>query len=172
MKARNLFAFFMWMGGLSALEMQPWFGEVYQFHLLSSYSYSWFHSVQNAKPSYNQFFQENLIYFDLDFSLSPVWSVDADVQFADTTAVPFNFRTAAVQGRYLWLDDIVGDPISLATGVSTRVTSSEGLKDISCPSFANVDIEVNLAFGKEFVSGYTWRYRAWGYGAVGHGNRG
>ncbi|HLB52085.1 MAG TPA: hypothetical protein VJK48_00030 [Chlamydiales bacterium] len=165
-------AFFALAGSAFALEVQPWFGEVYQFHLLSSYSYSWFHSVQNARPPFHKFFQENLVYFDLDFSLSPEWSVDADLQFADTTAVPFSFRTAAVQGRYLWLDDIIGDPISLSTGASARFTSSKGLSDISCPSFANLDLEVNVALGKEFISGYTWRYRTWAYGAIGQGNRG
>ncbi|MDE3055528.1 MAG: hypothetical protein KGI80_02375 [Verrucomicrobiota bacterium] len=162
----------VFIGRVAALDVQPWFGEVYQFYFLSSYSYSWFHSVQNAKPPYNKFFYENLLYFDLDFTLAPSWSVDADLQFADTTAVSPSFRSAALQGRYLWFDDIVGDPVSFATGISARGTSSYALSDVSCPSHGNLDIELNLSLGKEFVSGCSWRYRLWAYGAVGQANRG
>lgn len=172
MKKRFFLLVLFFFSSLKALEMQPWFGEVYEFHYLSAYSYSWFHSVQNAKPPYNHFFQSNLLYFGLDFSPTSVWSIDFDLQFADTTKMPFNFRTAAIQGRYLWLDDIIGDPISLSTGASARVTGTSSLKDVSCPSHGNLDLEIHCALGKEFTAGYHWRYRLWGFGAVGHANRG
>lgn len=155
-----------------ALEAQPWFGDVYEFHLLSAYTYSWFNSVAGGVPQLTSTFQSNLIYFGLDFSLTPEWSLDADIQFADTTARSFNFRTTALQGRYLWLDDIVGDPISFDTGASIRFTPSGSLKDISCPSHANVDFELNFSLGKEIDKSDTWRFRLWGFGAVGHANRG
>ena len=156
----------------AAIEVQPWFGDVYEFHFLGSYSYSWFHSVQNSVPKYDQFFQTNLLYFGLDFSPSPIWSIDGDIQFADTSAVSCNFRTAALQARYLWFDDIVGDPISFATGGSVRATATSSLKDVSCPSHGNVDFEANFSLGKEFDASDTWHYRVWGFGAVGHANRG
>jgi hypothetical protein len=154
------------------IELQPWFGDVYEFHFLGSYAYSWFHSVQGSSPPYNQFFQSHLIYTGLDFSPSPVWSIDMDLQFADTTKVSFNFRTAAIQARYLWLDDIVGDPISLTTGASIRTTATSSLKDVSCPSHGNVDFEGNFSLGKEFDPSDCWRFRVWAFGAVGHANRG
>lgn len=163
---------FLFAKSAIGLEVQPWFGDVYEFHFLGSYLYSWFHSVQNAQPPYNQFFQSNLLDFGLDFSVSPVWSVDADLQFADTTQVPFNFRSLALQGRYLWLDDIIGDPISLTTGASARLTATSSLKDVSCPSHGNVDFEVNFAIGKEWDRSDACRFRLWGFGAVGHANRG
>jgi len=152
--------------------MQPWFGEVYEFHFLESYSYSWFHSVQSSLPPYNQFFQANVFYSGLEFSPSPVWDVDGDIQFASTSKVPFNFRTGALQVRYLWSDDIVGDPVSFATGASVRVTAASSLKDVSCPSHGNVDFEVNFSLGKEFDAPTTWRFRTWLFGAIGQANRG
>lgn len=156
----------------TAIEMQPWFGDVYEFHFLQSYSYSWFNSVQGSRPPYHQFFQSNLLYSGLEFAPSPVWDIDTDIQFADTTAVSFNFRSFALQVRYLWLDDIIGDPISFATGVSARITGTSSLKDVSCPSHGNVDFELNFSLGKEFDAKDTWRFRAWMFGAVGHANRG
>lgn len=155
-----------------ALEYQPWFGDVYQFHLLGGYSYSRFHSFNRARPPLTSPFQTHLAYLGLDFSPSPVWSIDTDIQFADSTEMNFNFRSCALQARYLWLDDIVGDPISFATGGSIRVTSSRALRDISCPSHANADFELNFAFGKEFEISCRSLFRIWGYGGVGQANRG
>ena len=157
---------------MAALEVQPWFGDVYEFHFLGSFAYSRFSSFQDAVPPFNQLFQSYVGYLGLDFSPSPVWSIDGDIQFADTTAMNFNFRSLALQGRYLWLDDIIGDPISLATGASARVTSSPGLRDISCPSHGNVDFEINFSLGKEFEASNSWLFRTWCFGAVGHANRG
>lgn len=158
----------IWCG---ALEVQPWFGDVFEFHYLASYSYSRFTSVQNAVPQLTRPFNCNVLYNGFDFSPTPEWGIDLDLQFAATTKEPFNFRTVALQARYLWLDDIVGDPISLATGASVRTTATRSLKDVSCPYYGNVDFEVNFALGKEWDSIY-WRFRAWGYGALGHSNRG
>lgn len=155
-----------------AIEKQPWFGDVYQFHFLGSYAYSRFNTVQNGVPQLKTPFQSHLLYFGLDFSPSPVWSIDGDIQFADTTAMSFNFRSLALQARYSWLDDIIGDPISLVTGVDIRFTGSKALRDVSCPSHGNVDFELNFALGKEWEAASSWLFRAWGYGALGHANRG
>lgn len=157
---------------LFSLEVQPWFGDVYEFHFLGSYAYSQFDQVQNSRPRYHELFQAHLAYLGLDFSPSPVWSLDMDLQVADTTKQPFNFRSGAVQARYLWTDDIIGDPVSFATGASIRATPSHALKDVSCPSFAHVDFELNFSLGKEFDASSSWRWRTWAFGAVGHGNRG
>ena len=164
------FSFYPLVG--RAVEAQPWFGDVYQFHFLGAYSYSRFSSFQNAEPPLTSPFQAHLAYLGLDFSPSPVWSIDGDLQFADTTAMSFNFRSIALQGRYLWLDDIIGDPISFVTGANIRVTSSRSLKDISCPSHGNLDFELNFSLGKEFEASNSWLFRVWAYGAVGHANRG
>lgn len=157
---------------LLSLESQPWFGDVYQFHLLSRYSYSRFNQFQNGRPQLEDTFQANVLYLGLDFSPTPVWSVDTDLQVADTSAMSFNFRSFAVQGRYLWYDDIVGDPVSFATGASMRITGTHALRDISCPSHGNVDFELNFSLGKEFEASNQTLLRTWAYGAIGHANRG
>ena len=158
------------LGG--ALEVQPWFGDVFEFHYLASYCYSRFTSVQNGVPQLKHPFNSNVIYNGLDFSPTPEWSIDSDIQFSSTSKVNFDFRSVAFQARYLWLDDIVGDAVSFATGASVRVTSSDSLRDVSCPSHGNADFELNFSIGKEWDASDCWRFRAWGYGAAGHANRG
>jgi hypothetical protein len=156
----------------TSLEVQPWFGDCLEFHFLGGYSYSFFKKVENGEPQLQDTFQSNLGYLGLDFSPTPEWSIDTDIQLAETTQEEFNFRSMALQGRYLWLDDIIGDKISLATGGSVRFTNSASLHDVSCPSHANFDFELNFAFGKEFDFSHSWAWRFWGFGALGHANRG
>lgn len=152
--------------------MQPWFGDLFEFHFLGAYAYSRFHAVQGAKPPLEGSFQSNLVYLGLDLSVAPEWNIDTDTQVASTTAYPFYWQSSALQVRYLWLDDIIGDPVSCATGVNMRVTSGTALKDVSCPSHGNLDMELNFSLGKEFDSNQDWRFRVWGFGSVGHANRG
>ena len=154
------------------LEVQPWFSDVYEFHFLENYAYSRFRSVQGGVPQLKNFFNSNVIYTGLEFCPSPEWSVDGDIQVADTTAMSFNFRSVAFQARYLWLDDIVGNPVSLSTGANFRVTSDAALRDISCPSHSNVDFEVNFALGREFDYSESWQWRLWCFGALGQANLG
>jgi hypothetical protein len=156
----------------SGLEVQPWFGDVYEFHFLGSYAYSRFNSVQGARPQLKGPFNSNLLYGDLEFCPSTDWSVDGDVQLADTTAMDFNFRSVALQLRYLWLDDMVGNPVSLSTGGNFRVTSDQALHDVSCPSHSNVDFELNFSLGREFDASDRWRWRMWCYGALGQAIQG
>lgn len=155
-----------------ALEEQPWFGAVYEFHFLGSYAYSRFNHVQGGVPQLKSPFNENVVYLGLDFSPAPEWAIDTDVQFADTTQMDFNFRSVALQARYLWLDDLIGDKISLATGGSLRVNPNYALHDVSNPGRANSDFELNISMGKEFEATANWLFRLWGFGAVGQSNRG
>lgn len=156
----------------SAVEVQPWFGDCLEFHFLGSYAYSFFNKVEHGHPQLKSTFQSHVGYLGLDFSPTPEWSVDMDLQLADTTQQNFNFRSIALQARYLWLDDIIGDPLSLATGGNVRFTNTNSLHDVSCPSHANFDFEVNFSLGKEFDVSDCWAWRMWGFGAVGHANRG
>lgn len=165
----SLLSFPLWLG---ALEAQPWFGDVYEFHFLGSYAYSQFDKVQNGVPQLTSLFQSHVGYAGLDFSPSPEWSIDTDLQVAGTTQDSFYFRSWGIQGRYLWLDDIVGDPITFTTGLDARVQSTTSLRDVSSPYHANVDFEFNFALGKEFDAADSWRFRTWAYGAIGQANRG
>jgi hypothetical protein len=154
------------------LEVQPWFGDVYEFHFLESYAYSRFDTVQGARPQLNSPFNAHLIHTALEFCPSSEWSIDGDFQLADTTAVPFTFRSGALQMRYLWFDDIVGDKVSLATGGHFRITPAQSLHDVSCPSHAMADFELNISLGRECDVSDAWRWRFWCFGAIGQAIRG
>lgn len=157
---------------LFGLEIQPWFCDMWEFSFTPSYTYGRFHSVQNGDPQLKKPFNEHLLTFDLEVSPSPHWDMDADVEFADTTAVSMALRSGAFQIRYLWLDDVACDPVSLTTGISARGVASRSLKDISCPYHFHTNFEVNTSIGKEWDHGFDWHMRLYGFGAIGVANRG
>jgi hypothetical protein len=153
------------------IEHQPWFGNIYEFNLLSRYTYSYYSSVDSSKKPLGYTSHDHLVYFGLEFPTSSVCSIDGDIEFTDTPRQSFSFRSTALQGRYLIYDDIIGDKLSMAIGGNLRFTSSRSLKDVSTPYYANCDFEATLALGKEFES-ESFRSRLWGVGCVGLANKG
>lgn len=155
-----------------SLEQAPWFGDVYEFHFLSKYTYSRYSKVNGAIYPLDDTSNDNLLHFNLSFAPSLQWSIDSDLEFSGTPRQNFGFCSVAFQARYLLKDDIIGDPISLSIGSNFRVVSSESLKDVSILYHSNVDFEFNLALGKEFSKLDYWRFRFWLYGSGGIANKG
>ena len=69
---------------LFALEKQPWFSDVYEFHFLGAYAYSRFRKVQGANPQLTSASNDQLLHFALECSVNPEWSIDGDIEFVDT----------------------------------------------------------------------------------------
>lgn len=157
---------------LFSLEKQPWFSDVYEFNLYTGYAFDWYNSVNGAVQPLKSTSYDNLFFADLEFSFSPQWSVEIEGEIAKTPRQSFGFRSVAAQARYLWYDDIIGDPFSLATGFSVRYVFPEAVRDISCPYGSNFDFIGNISIGKEFDFRGDWRYRFWAYGSVGIANEG
>jgi hypothetical protein len=157
---------------LAAFEEKPWLGNQYEFVLDSSYSYSRFSKVANAKRQLKEPFNVNLLCFDLAFCPVDGWEIAFEADFAATTKQSFGRRSLAAMLRARFLDDIVGDPVSLTAGLIARMTSHNSLKDISCPSSARWDVELHSAVGKEWSTGANWSMRLYGIGAVGQGSHG
>ena len=65
------------------------------------------------------------------------------------------------------MDDIVGDPLTITTGLSARYVSDTSLRDVSSPYHGPLEIAANFALGNEFVDNDSWRARIWLCGALG-----
>lgn len=157
---------------LVALEVQPWFGDVYEFHLLSGYSFSWYNHVDGAVKPLSDTSNDHLLFGNLEFAFSPLLSVDVDAEVAKTPRQDFGMRSLAMQLRHLYFDDVIGDAVSMAMGASCRYVFPDAVRDISCPYGSNINIEGNISLGKEFDCYGQWRYRFWTFGAIGFANEG
>ena len=155
-----------------SLETKPWLGNLGEFEFAAGYTYSRFDRVQDASVQLRQPSNDHLLRSDLTLTPSEMWDVQVEVEFAVTPRQSWGYRSAAVQGRVQWLDDIAGDPVSWTTGLNVREVSSDSLHDISSPYHARVDVELCSAIGKEWSKAAYWVMRTWGNLAIGMGNRG
>jgi hypothetical protein len=156
---------------LPALEILPWFNNVFEFELDAAYTYSHYTRVQGAIPK-KYVSNDQEISLGLGLCPSQWWSFDVDAEFVHTRAQPWGFRSAAAQARTLWLDDVLGDLISLNTGFNFRYVAGESLHDVSCPYHANYNAEATIAIGKEWDQGVYWRFRPFVFAALGMAERG
>jgi hypothetical protein len=159
-------------GPIFALERAPWFGDVYEFHFYSKYTYSYYNKVNNEVEPLKEPSNDHLLHFNLAFAPSLQWSLDSDLEFAKSPRQDFGFCSVAFQARYLLKDDIIGDPVSICFGSNFRITSQNSLRDVGILYHSNTDFELNLALGKEFSKSEYWRFRLWMYGSGGIANRG
>ncbi len=157
---------------LSSFDEAPWFRDLYEFHLDSSFAYSRYRNVQGASVQLKEPSNDYLVAFDV--GMSPLSSVDAqiEVQFAQTPRQSLGLRSGAIFGRYLWLDDIAGDPVSLTSGLSLRGVSGGSIRDVSSPFHSYFNLELNSAVGKEWSRGSDWKMRTFGLLGLGTGNQG
>jgi hypothetical protein len=155
----------------SALEIEPWFDNVYEFHAIPAYTFSWYNKVQNGTPS-RHVSRDSLVDLGLLFTPAEYWSIDLEAELVRTAVQNFSFRSAAIQSRYLWLDDLRGDPVGLTFGFDVRGVGHKSLTDVSCPYNAPWNFQLTSAVGKEWSQGPNWLYRPYLFFAVGFGNHG
>lgn len=155
-----------------ALETKPWLGNVYGFDFESAFTYSRYRKVEGASKQLKGASNDYDIFLDLGFTPAAAVDVRAEIEFAETPRQPFNWRSAAMQARYQWLDDISGDPVSLTTGFNFRGVPKHSLRDVSCPYASSANFELTVSIGKEWSVGPEWVMRTYGYATVGMANRG
>jgi hypothetical protein len=157
---------------LFGLDREPWFTNMWEFNFRPKYTYSYYPSVQGAIQKHQTTSHDNFLTFDLGVCPLDSLSVDVDLEFADTPIQKMGYRSSAVQARYQWLDDIVGDFATITTGAIFRGVSRHGLKDPSCPYHSDVNGALNFSIGKEWDKDQYWTVRMFGYGAGGIANHG
>lgn len=157
---------------LVGLDREPWFCNVLEFTFTPTYSYSEYPRVQHGVPHNQKTSHDHLLSFDLAVAPTPQWQVDTEVEFADTPRQSMGLRSGALQVKYLWLDDLLGDPVSLTTGVVVRGVTGHSIRDVSCPYHSYANYEVNVAAGREWDHGFDWRYRTYAGSSLGIGNHG
>ena len=133
-----LLPFCLAISSVSGLQTKPWFGDVYAFYIDPSFSYSYFHEVQDAVSQPKEVSNNYVADVDMGFTPSEYVDVDLEMEFARTPRQNFSFRSSALQGRFLLLDDIAGDPVSVTLGANIRAVGGKSTKDISSRERTNI----------------------------------
>ncbi len=168
---KRLFACLLLPLALSATELAPWFGRSLEIEVRETNLIQYFRKVATPikptrYPSCSQFFTLGTS------SAFDRISVELELTLANTPHRSFGFDNFRGTGRYLLLDDVIGDPISLAAGVTLAGVGRRAFKDLSSFHNAKFEAEGHLAFGREVSCQMFWVSRWWGLLAAGIGGKG
>lgn len=186
MKMKYLNAFLCFalslISSLSARELSPWFSKQLEIELRSSCLYQAYPAVQSPSQSHSSkdifltFGTESSIDSSLFsfFGFPDIGEISGEIEliFADTHHRPFGFDSAQATLRNLWLNDGIGDPVSLSTGLTIIQACQRSLHDPSSFHHGKFEAEFHLAVGKEHICFSTWTTRWWGIGALGTADAG
>lgn len=171
-KKWGIASFFLCSQVLFSLEQAPWLGNVYEFEFQTDFIYSQYAKIEGAlvQPAYS--YNNYVTDAALSVALTPKIDVEVELDMARTPHQTYGFRSAALQGRYLFLDDIAGDLLSLNVGLNTRAVTGRSVRDVSSPYASYWNGEATLSLGKEFTKDSNWKTRGYVLGAIGLANHG
>jgi hypothetical protein len=166
-----LFSFFLPFA-LPAIELKPWFGPMFELQSRATLDLQLYNSI-DAKFGSERLPAGN-VFLDLELftTLMQNWSLEVEAIAADTRHRSFGLDSISLTGRYLWMDDVVGDPLSLATGITLYKVFKPARHDLSVFHHGGVEGELHVAAGKEFSCEQYWMSRGWIVTGLGIGDLG
>ncbi len=169
--SKLIIALLLFQTAAYSADLIPWFPR--DKELLGEASYRYQHSNKIDTTSGLVELDHNDHFLDLGISLSPEpsWyaAIHGSVAYSSNDLYLNEFQVALV---HLWLNDVVGDPVSLCTGAAIRIPSAHSLKNMSSPHYGNIEMLGICSIGKEFSTTESWSSRCWGTLYVGAANRG
>lgn len=151
---------------LCATELQPWYGQMLEIDTQAAGQLQAYRSVCK-----NTNFVKHPA-CDLFFNLSAGSSYNEfagefEAVASDTRYRSFGMDCIRLTARYRWMNDIVGEPISLVQGVTITQVFKPGLRNLSSFHHGGIESEFHLAAGKEFSSMQFWTSRFWSVVGIG-----
>jgi hypothetical protein len=153
---------------LLATETSPWFGNIYEIETRNGVAYQGYKKIDGlsggASGDFDDFFMRSSVL------ISPVdrWSVEVELSLANTRQRGAGLESFLVTGRYLLLEDLFGDTVSLAVGVTAQFSPSTSVRDWSSYQSGRFESEGHISLGKEFSENGTWNWRVWTMLALGY----
>lgn len=155
---------------LAALEDQPWFRDYWLPYITFGFNYQTYDKInQDADPipHWGSDFQQRLSLY-----LSPPnWCFEVEAITAESRAQK-GFDSGKILARYLMLNDLIGDPVSLAVGFSFAAITHEALTDRSIFHHGREEYELHVDIGREIPCGPIWKWHFWNAASLGIADRG
>lgn len=150
---------------------QPWFGDFLQIQGHFTYTLEHFRNLETTHGKERLHSFSHLLDAGTSLAVDP-WELGAELGVAETTIEGFYFDHFELIGRYRFLDDIQGDPLSVVAGLKLAATSSQALHDPSFFHHSYFDSELYLSLGKETSYEENWTGHYWALGGIGMGVKG
>ncbi len=164
-----LFLFFLlFLQRGEATEYQPWLGNYLEFEWRNSLLYQGFSFVSTGSDLKKYSTGDFFFCTSLSNALMPNFSIELEAVGARTKhqrGGQVDHLKAA--GRYVWQDDLAGDPFTLTTGLAFSLAFKRSVHDLSSFHHGRGEAEFFLSAGKEWSKGTEWESRVWGMWGVG-----
>jgi hypothetical protein len=152
-------------------EYQPWLGNIYEFELRTALMYQDYHWLSSA--THLKKFSSNDLFLKASLSNAfPTFGLEVEATGALTRRQRGDVDQLKITGRYVWLDDVAGDALSLTTGFSLIYAFHRSLRDVSSFHHGRGEGEFFISFGKEIAQGTMWGSRWWNILGIGLADRG
>lgn len=152
---------------LVATDLKPWDGTIYSIDIHGSCLLQQFQRLDTKcgtikRPEFDAF-------YELSVLTVPREKVTAEMELSasDTRHRLFGLNVFRLTGRYFWLNDVVDDPVSLATGITVSKIFHAARRNIATFDHGGIACEGHIAVGKEFSCEQFWTARTWGVLGVG-----
>ncbi len=150
-------------------ESSPWLGNFYEFEVRSCARYLGFSQLSTGGHRLRSY-SSNSCFLQLSLCNAlpdPVCSLEIEAVQATTPKQHGELDQLKLSLRNGWLDDIAGDNLSMATGLSYTQAFRRSLDDLSSFHHGLYNAELFVSLGKEFCQGIDWGQRLWGTAAFG-----
>lgn len=151
----------------SATDYKPWYGRVLELDARAEVLMQAFEHVDSHHCSGKR--REFDTFVDLSASMAVWEGIAAELEVIALQSRHQSFGMDAIRftGRYQWLNDVVGDPVSLSTGVTVSSIFPPARKNVATFDHGGVACEAHVAVGREMSCMQYWTSRAWGVFAAG-----
>lgn len=151
-----------------SLEYRPWIGEYLEFEWRNSLLYQNYNALAIDSSYKKRSSNDLFLTTDLSNVIAPDFSVEAELTLARTRKQSWGVDHFSLAGRYVWSDDVWGDPITVTTGFVFTQAFLSSLRDISSFHHGRSEGELFISLGKEVaIEGEEWVSRCWGMVAIG-----
>lgn len=154
-----------------SLETQPWLFKPLELQPQISYRFQNYSSINSSKKHQHYHSSDNFVKGEIGLAVEP-YEIQMELELADTRKRAFGGDHAALTGRYLYSNDILGDPYSITLGGTYSQAWKWGLYDISSFHHGLYELELHTSIGRESSYLSEWLYRWWSFLAVGIAERG
>lgn len=156
---------------IAAVDYKPWLGEMLEFDWRNEFFYQTYPSVSVGNHRKKHSSDDLFLTTSLSTSVME-YGIELEATQASTHRQSGGIDNLRGTLRYVWLDDVAGDPISLATGFSFIQSFVPSLKDVSSFHHGRSETELFVSLGKETPSSEIWMRRWWTVMGAGIAERG
>lgn len=154
-----------------ATELRPWTDRDLEIQSRTTYLLQSFSDVSAPHGPTHYGSNDSFLTFSLPLSFVQ-YSIELEATAAATRRHSFNMDNVKLTGRYQWLNDVIGDPVSLITGLSISEVFRRGRHDIGIFHHGSFETEAHISIGKEVTCYQFWTSRWWSILGLGMGDVG